>query len=225
MDHESRSNLSSAPPNPGPTAPQHFSEHLGTRKREQYGFRREERRESLLCELLFAAKDLAHSQLRYIPADPFVHRDGLTCMECHAVQRRGLGIDDELRIEHAPFCRTGRVAAILVQLTALAETWPEPAEVRPFFYRQEKATRARNESGCQCAVPNCVHMGLCEHVYDLADYSVGGCRQRLCLDCARHAVTYCRTYGSVLLTRRDEKSPWVALVDKTTESSFTGGAA
>lgn len=63
-------------------------------------------REQLLCQLIFAAKDLAEQQLE--PSDP---DNPEFCTECCVDECDGV-------IAHEPVCRTGRVLRIIKQLCA-----------------------------------------------------------------------------------------------------------
>jgi hypothetical protein len=102
--------------------------------RDRLGIRLEEKREALLCELIWAARNLAYYNLRYIPADPFVRHGGLRCEECHQEQRRHE--DGPLKGEHAPTCRTGAVMRIVESLVGLAQFVPSMVvDVQPFIYR------------------------------------------------------------------------------------------
>jgi hypothetical protein len=124
----------SIPHTAGPDLRQTTGQYLRTSQRDQLEIRLEERREALLCELVFAAKALADANLRYILPDPFVRSGGLRCTECKQEQRRFEA--DSLCLEHTQECRTGQVHRLVQSLIGLQQLWPPSIDIQNFIYRQ-----------------------------------------------------------------------------------------
>ncbi len=86
----------------------------------QHAAAREARRDGLLAQLVFAARDLAEKNLLAHPNS----LDGWqNCKECHSYQL-SVGVP----IEHAKTCRTGRVLRILSELIATLDFDPNRKE-------------------------------------------------------------------------------------------------
>jgi hypothetical protein len=141
MGIESRSLLDTEDPNKAGLDLEHMTVGMLTQSaRDRLGVRLEEKREALLCQLIWAARNLAYYNLRYLPADPFVNHDALRCDECKQEQRRTQA--GPLKTEHASTCRTGAVLAIVEQLVGLSKLVPAMVDVKPFVYRSvEKPAR------------------------------------------------------------------------------------
>ena len=138
---------------------------LSQSARERLGLRLEEKREALLIELIFAARNLAYFNVRYQrpkddqPVDPFVRvSDGLRCDDCKLEQQRLPS--GELKGEHTRECRTGAVLRIVESLVGLEQFAPNAFDAgQPFIYRSvERPSKAACKHCGPCA-PSCHENG------------------------------------------------------------------